>query len=103
MFHKRNTRREICSIASTPMLTDGDPGRSQMTLLHRPPAQTLTVSTEKTAAPTVRIPAVIYVVAGTLAAVLIISCWHTLRVMVERWSTDPQYSHGFLVPIFALG
>lgn len=27
----------------------------------------------------------------------------TLAVMAERWSTDPQYSHGFLVPVFALG
>jgi exosortase len=25
----------------------------------------------------------------------------TLAGMVRRWSTDPQYSHGFLVPVFA--
>src|SRR5262249_12517673 len=25
----------------------------------------------------------------------------TLATMVRRWSTDPQYSHGFLVPVFA--
>ncbi len=28
--------------------------------------------------------------------------WTTLRTMAERWSTEPQYSHGFLVPVFAL-
>lgn len=28
--------------------------------------------------------------------------WPTLLSMVDRWSNDPQYSHGFLVPIFAL-
>jgi exosortase len=28
--------------------------------------------------------------------------WPTFVGMVERWSDDPQYSHGFLVPVFAL-
>src|SRR5947207_11057722 len=27
--------------------------------------------------------------------------WPTLRTMADRWSHDPQYSHGFLVPLFA--
>jgi exosortase len=27
--------------------------------------------------------------------------WTTLTDVVERWISDPQYSHGFLVPIFA--
>ncbi len=27
--------------------------------------------------------------------------WPTLRTMVDRWSSNPQYSHGFLVPVFA--
>jgi len=27
--------------------------------------------------------------------------WATLAEVVERWSTDPQYSHGFLVPAFS--
>jgi exosortase len=27
--------------------------------------------------------------------------WATLAEVVERWSTDPQYSHGFLVPLFS--
>lgn len=28
--------------------------------------------------------------------------WATLLEMVKRWSTDPRYAHGYLVPIFAL-
>ncbi|VTR95695.1 Eight transmembrane protein EpsH, putative exosortase OS=Singulisphaera acidiphila (strain ATCC BAA-1392 / DSM 18658 / VKM B-2454 / MOB10) GN=Sinac_2489 PE=4 SV=1: Exosortase_EpsH [Gemmata massiliana] len=27
--------------------------------------------------------------------------WETLEAIGERWATDPQYSHGFLVPVFA--
>lgn len=29
--------------------------------------------------------------------------WPTLTALTERWATDPQYSHGYLVPLFALG
>src|SRR4051794_34774 len=28
--------------------------------------------------------------------------WPTFSEMAERWSSDPQYSHGYLVPVFAL-
>jgi exosortase len=28
--------------------------------------------------------------------------WTTLEEMAQRWSSDPQYSHGYLVPAFAL-
>jgi len=28
--------------------------------------------------------------------------WPTLVAMEDRWSTDPRYSHGYLVPIFAI-
>jgi len=28
--------------------------------------------------------------------------WPTILAMMERWSHEPQYSHGFLVPVFAL-
>src|ERR1700722_4976421 len=41
-------------------------------------------------------------VAAALLAVLIVSHWTTLKQMVDRWSHDPQYSHGFIVPVFAL-
>jgi exosortase len=27
--------------------------------------------------------------------------WPTLQALFGRWSTDPQYSHGYLVPIFS--
>jgi exosortase len=39
--------------------------------------------------------------AGSLALALLWSYWPTLNTMVERWWSDPQYSHGFLVPVFA--
>ncbi len=36
------------------------------------------------------------------ALCLLWAYWPTLAGMAERWSNDPQYSHGFLVPVFAL-
>ncbi|WP_161602542.1 exosortase/archaeosortase family protein [Tautonia marina] len=30
-------------------------------------------------------------------------CWPVLGDMIHRWSTDPRYGHGYLVPLFALG
>ncbi len=36
----------------------------------------------------------------TLATV-VWAYWTTLAEVVDRWWTDPQYSHGFLVPMFA--
>jgi exosortase len=27
--------------------------------------------------------------------------WPAFKVMAEKWSTDPQYSHGYFVPVFA--
>jgi exosortase len=35
------------------------------------------------------------------AAALFWSFWPVLAEMVERWSTNPQYSHGYLVPLFS--
>src|SRR5262245_55370319 len=35
-------------------------------------------------------------------AVCVWSYWTTLGDIVERWTSDPQYSHGFLVPVFSL-
>ncbi|MGQ0633576.1 MAG: exosortase/archaeosortase family protein [Planctomycetaceae bacterium] len=37
-----------------------------------------------------------------LAAVLLWSYWDTLAVLVRRWSTEADYSHGFLVPVFSV-
>src|SRR5262245_1351678 len=39
---------------------------------------------------------------AALCAVLIASHWTTLTNMADRWSNDPQYSHGYIVPLFAL-
>ncbi|MFO0964509.1 MAG: exosortase/archaeosortase family protein [Gemmataceae bacterium] len=36
-----------------------------------------------------------------LAVCLAWSYWPTFADIVERWSSDPSYSHGFLVPLFA--
>jgi exosortase len=37
----------------------------------------------------------------SLAFALVWSYASTLEAMAERWWSDPQYSHGFLVPLFA--
>ena len=34
-------------------------------------------------------------------AAVIWAYWTTLAEIADRWATDPQYSHGFLVPVFA--
>ena len=36
-----------------------------------------------------------------MAAVILWAWFPSLQGMVERWNSDPQYSHGFLVPIIA--
>lgn len=36
-----------------------------------------------------------------LAVSTVWAFWPPLATMVERWATDPHYSHGFLVPLFA--
>jgi exosortase len=36
-----------------------------------------------------------------LGAGILWASWPTLLDMSERWSDDPQYSHGYLVPVFA--
>jgi len=46
-----------------------------------------------------RSPAVL--MTGSLSLAMLWSYWPTLGTMVERWWSDPQYSHGFLVPLFA--
>src|SRR5262249_51121526 len=39
---------------------------------------------------------------GLLGLCLVWSYWPTLLELNERWSHDPQYSHGYLVPLFSL-
>jgi exosortase len=41
-------------------------------------------------------------VVSLTAAVTFWSYWPTLVQMADKWWRDPQYSHGFLVPVFAL-
>jgi exosortase len=38
---------------------------------------------------------------GVVGLCLVWCYWPTLLSMADRWSHDPQYSHGFLVPVFA--
>ena len=38
-----------------------------------------------------------------LLAATVWAFWTTLAVMANRWAHDPQYSHGYFVPLFALG
>jgi exosortase len=42
------------------------------------------------------------VLAG-LIVLTVVAYWSKLAVMSERWLSDPQYSHGYLVPLFAIG
>ena len=37
-----------------------------------------------------------------LSGGLLWSLWPALASMADRWSTDPRYAHGYLVPIFSL-
>lgn len=40
-------------------------------------------------------------IAGLLAGAALWAYWTTLATLADRWSWDPQYSHGYLVPVFA--
>lgn len=42
------------------------------------------------------------VLAALFGLALIWACWPALREMADRWEVDARYSHGFLVPFFAL-
>ncbi len=43
------------------------------------------------------------VLLGVAIAALVWSYWPTLATLANRWSIDPQYSHGFIVPLVAAG
>src|SRR5260370_38351845 len=45
-------------------------------------------------------PVALVAFASAVASVLW-AYWTTLGDAAERWSSDPQYSHGYLVPAFA--
>src|SRR5262245_35443119 len=42
------------------------------------------------------------VVVASVGALLAWAYWATFLDLAHRWSSDPQYSHGYLVPAFAL-
>jgi exosortase len=51
-----------------------------------------------------RPPRFFYPLAAALAVgSLLWAYWTTLGDMAQTWARDPQYSHGYLVPLFALG
>src|SRR5436305_8084597 len=37
-----------------------------------------------------------------VGAVILWGYWSTLREISQKWQREPQYSHGYLVPLFAL-
>ena len=55
-----------------------------------------------TQAPPERCAGVIFFMAAALLTLLVGTHWGTIRHMADRWTRDPQYSHGFVVPVFAL-
>jgi exosortase len=42
-----------------------------------------------------------WLIIGGLTLAIVLAYWNALMIVVDSWSTD-QYSHGFLVPIFAV-
>lgn len=50
-----------------------------------------------------RIRYLVVLVPGTVLTVALLWVyWPILYILSQRWLTDPQYSHGFLIPLFAL-
>ncbi len=48
------------------------------------------------------LPRALLLTLPVMAAALLWAYWPTLAGMAHRWTTDPQYSHGYLVPLFAV-
>ena len=48
-----------------------------------------------------KVPLVWIATLAGVAAAVVWACWPTLTTFVEIWSTNPQYSHGFLVLPFS--
>lgn len=49
-----------------------------------------------------KIPPALAVSLSLLVFVCLWAYWPTLSIMAEKWQTDPQYSHGWLVPVFSV-
>ena len=41
--------------------------------------------------------------AVTLFGLIVWTFWPAISDMAEKWQSDPQYSHGYLIPVFAIG
>jgi exosortase len=52
--------------------------------------------------PSTRYPTSLLVSLGIALLAVVWAYWTTFGEIAERWSTDPQYSHGFLVPLFSV-
>lgn len=48
------------------------------------------------------VPRALWVGIGVLGAALVWAYWPTFTELARRWTHEPQYSHGYLVPFFAL-
>jgi exosortase len=49
-----------------------------------------------------RVSFITLIFVAILGAAGLWSYWTTLAAVANRWADDPQYSHGYLVPVFAL-
>ena len=56
-----------------------------------------------TPAPPARLPAAAVAAVVAFAAVLAWVFWPAFVEMADKWVSDPQYSHGYLVPVFSVG
>lgn len=56
--------------------------------------------TDRTAPP-VRVSPAAALVAAALGALTLWAFWPALREMAGKWLRDPQYTHGYLVPLFS--
>jgi exosortase len=43
-----------------------------------------------------------YLQAGAIAVLLVVAYWTPIRQIELRWRSDPDWSHGYLVPVFSL-
>ncbi len=80
------------------MLTADEKAVRVQTDERRPPGP-LTVEPPPPLGP--RLPAVPALTVLALVAVFVWSYWTTLATFASIWSSNPQYSHGYLVPAFA--
>jgi exosortase len=57
--------------------------------------------TSQSPSPSLTLSRRLLVAPAALGVALLWAFWPTLAELARRWSSDPQYSHGYLVPVFA--